>query len=270
MRKQTGPSVRGREKNFTLIELLVVIAIIAILAAILLPALNKARERGRAASCINQTKQLGAGILFYQGDKDDYFPLHPWGLYSTNAQGKEDTNWMSHLWYGRYITNAKLFRCPSVYKNPYDWDNLPSWFPNGSYQTFIDYGFNVASLGGKAVGGGKLRGVKSTMVKNPSRTIMLGDTTDSRYSYLYGLDRGNYFLYGYYPSDGQTTARGVVALRHAGACNVAWADGHISEERVSGFSAVAPYSSADNPYKDAGVFRGFGGTDDHWAYYLQQ
>ena len=73
---------RKRTRNFTLIELLVVIAIIAILAAMLLPALQQARERAKTTTCLNNFKNIGSAAVMYQGDFNGYMPgLNNGGLY---------------------------------------------------------------------------------------------------------------------------------------------------------------------------------------------
>ena len=99
---------RGSKQFFTLIELLVVIAIIAILAGMLLPALNNARESGRSSDCINKQKQISSAILQYAGDNNEYaLPMY------TGTQG--GGHWFKKGMIGHYLGVQDGRKAPYVY-----------------------------------------------------------------------------------------------------------------------------------------------------------
>ncbi len=145
IRLTTGSGDLRFRRRFTLIELLVVIAIIAVLAAMLLPALTRAKETGRRAVCLSQLRQINLAALSFVDDHDGYLPIrseHPgmwftgagWGSGEFALYGLDRSQWLvSSLWptnnYGEpgggYITDKVMMRCPSRFdhyqtSNPWD------------------------------------------------------------------------------------------------------------------------------------------------------
>jgi len=96
-----------RRAGFTLIELLVVIAIIAILAAMLLPALARAREKARAINCTSNQKQIALGCLMYADDNREILPRH---CYQPGISGANNS-WHRQIF--SYINSPQTFQCPS-------------------------------------------------------------------------------------------------------------------------------------------------------------
>ena len=215
-----------RKNRFTLIELLVVIAIIAILASMLLPALNMARERGRSTKCLSNLKQIGGAYALYVADNNDF--VIPINEAATGGKPYWTTRLVgdAYLHYGPGYLPREVLNCPTM---PVD---LKTLFDNVGYAvncTMVRYWFPAAEGGTKSV--------RITRYPKLSRHIM----------FIEGyLNLNNSVTLGYFRLDADwfrtSNYYARPAGRHSSICNVLHMDGHASGIRLS--NTEAPWGTA--------------------------
>ena len=198
MIKKSQLKINGGNRHFTLIELLVVIAIIAILASMLLPALNKARNTAKTIKCTNQQKQLVLATILYCGDYDQELPEHT----------------ASNLWFATmrpyYKHGDSILNCPSWQK--------PTIKTVAGKVYHISIGMNWWLLNR-----GKDTVHRIADMKYPSRTML---HADGQWSTASGVIYGDYWLI--YRFTGRYNR---LSPRHNGYWVNAYGDGHVDKRK---------------------------------------
>lgn len=184
--------MRSARRAFTLVELLVVIALIAILAALLLPALARAKEKGRQTLCASDLYQIVVAALMYADDNDGRFPAQLADGLPVRAVGGDGGNYYDLLM--PHLGNPLVWLCPSTRDGP---GRLMSYHMNGFIIT--------------------TNGLLASSITQPSNTLLIGESgqgTRWDSAYLRPDQEGGY-LYD------------RPQLHHSGGGNATFVDGHV-------------------------------------------
>lgn len=181
----------GKKRRFTLIELLIVIGIIAILASLLLPALNGAREKAKAAKCVSNKKQAMMAEIQYANDYNNYYIItmqHPgdntsYWLWSAILCNTQDADGAFTIEDKGYLSRA-VVQCPSCRNKVSAAEkNSSAFYWNSTYGIInSSYTNNNEEYGDyvmKKNSGPEYRVVKVSAMKKPSQTIIFSDTSDT-------------------------------------------------------------------------------------------